>query len=128
LARLRNRAVVHCWALSDMGADQEVGLVEFARHGPDALASLVLVGPGVAVFEDFPAQSRGDGEDLWRVDDEGQMSADGFEVLFALRTPKTYFLAVSWASTEGASLVLLTWSGGQQFIQCAGGYRYAAPL
>lgn len=127
LAALRNRAVVRCWALRDVGEEHEVGLVEFARRGPDALASLVVIGPGGAVFEDFPAKAQKGTEDLWRVDDQGEMSPDGFEVLFALRSQKSYILGVSWGGTEGESLLLLVGQRGERFTQCAGGYRYTAP-
>jgi len=124
---LRNRAVVQCWALSAIGSKHDVGLIEFARQGPDALASLVLIGPEATFFEDFPAHSRGVGEDLWRVDDHGEMSPDGFEILFALRSEKSYILGVSWGSTEGETLLLLVAEGGQRFTQCGSGYRYEAP-
>jgi hypothetical protein len=126
LRALRNRAVVQCWALCEVGGDYGVGLVEFARQDTNALASLVLVGREVAVFADFPAHYRGVGEDLWSLDDEGKMSPEGFEILFALRSSKTYILGVSWASTEGQELLLLE-AQGQSFAACASGYRYTMP-
>jgi len=126
-AELRKRAVIHSWPLIGIGADGEIGLIEFARQGPEALASLVLVGRGVVVFNDFPAHSRGDREDLWRVDDQGEISPDGFEVLFALKSPDTYVLGISWGSSEGEVLLLLVTRGGQRFTECATGYRYTAP-
>jgi hypothetical protein len=127
LGELHGRPVVRCWPLARVGEDEEVVLLEFARRGQDALASLALVGPDLAAFEDYPATYRGEGEDLWRVDDAGQMSPDGFEILFALRTARGHLLGVRWSSTESLSLSLLATRDGPRFEELVQGNHYVAP-
>lgn len=127
LGVLRGRPVVHCWPLARVGVNLQVLLLEFERRGKDALASLLLLGPGIAAFEDYPAEYRGEGEDLWRVDDLGEMSPEGFKILFALRTAHTQVLGVSWASTESLSLSLLVSRDGRHFEELVQGNRYVAP-
>jgi hypothetical protein len=123
----RRRSIVRCWRLAHLPPDSHIVLVEFARRGRDALASLVLASPSAAVFADFPAQYRGEGQDLWRVGDGGVLSPRGFDVLVALRQDGSYALAVSWVGTEGASLMLLVSRDGRTFAREVADNRDWAP-
>jgi len=127
LSDLRGRPVVHCWPLAGFGRDARVVLLEFERRGSNALAGLALVGARVRAFWDLPAEYRGEGESVWRVDDGGVMSPEGFEILFALKSGGAWLLGVSWASTESLSLSLLVSRDGTGFEELVHGDRYVAP-
>ena len=49
---------------------------------------------------------KGPGADLWRVDDGGEIHAEGFDVLFLLTRGTTYWMALNWAGAEGSALSL----------------------
>jgi len=102
-------------------------LAEFARTGKDALASVVLMEGEHVLFGDYPATFRGDGDDLWRVDDGGLLSAEGFQVVLVARRGERYAVGVSWAGTEGRSPVLFASGGGNVFQRVIEDYWYQAP-
>jgi hypothetical protein len=82
LARSRGRAVARCFSVGSLDRDRQIILAEFARLGKDALASVVLMDGNRILFGDYPAEFRRDGDDLWRVDDGGVLSAEGYQVVF----------------------------------------------
>jgi hypothetical protein len=126
-ADLRARPVTHCWPVTRLLPDKEVALLEFDRRGKDALASLVLVDGRRTMFADYPAEFRGEGQDLWRADDGGVLSPDGFRVVCALQRGSWYALGVAWSGPEGQSLSLLISEGRERFTQAIGDYWYQAP-
>jgi len=123
----RGRAVVHCFAVGWLAGKGRLMLAEFARTGKDALASVVLMEGEHVLFGDYPATFRGDGDDLWRVDDGGLLSAEGFQVVLVARRGERYAVGVSWAGTEGRSLVLFASGGGNVFQRVIEDYWYQAP-
>ena len=128
LASSRSRQVVNCWAIARLPADRRLVLVEFARRDKDALASVVLIARGRMIFADYPAVFRGEGEDLWRVDDGGVLSPKDFEVVFLLRRGAFYALGINWHGTEGASLAVFVSDGGNRFTRVIDDYWYLAPV
>jgi hypothetical protein len=128
LTALRNRRVVQCWPLAALERGQHLVLVEFERRGSEALASLVLVDGGRAIFADYPATFRGAGQDLWRVDDAGVLSPDGLTVVFVLQRDESYSLAIGWSGAEGRLLSLWISQGGDRFLQVIRDYWYRAPI
>ena len=127
-AALRNRPVVHCWPNARLGTTAHVALVEFERRGKDALAALVLVDGARTVFLDFPAEFKGAGEDLWRVDDGGVFSPDGITIVCALQRRGGYVLGTSWAGAEGLLLQIWTSEGSDRFVRILSDYWYRAPV
>ena len=127
-ASLRARPVVHCWPLARLQSGQQVALLEFARRGKDALASLAVVDGSRALFADYPAEFRGAGADLWRADDGGVLSPDGFRVVCALQRGSGLALGIAWAGPEGQSLSLWVSEGREPFRQVIRDYWYQAPL
>lgn len=80
IADLRERAVVRSWILARLGSDRLVVLLEFERRGKQALGSLAIVSADAIGFNDYPAEVEKEGDSVYRVDDEGVMSPEGFEV------------------------------------------------
>jgi hypothetical protein len=64
---------------------------------------------------------------LWRVDDGGVLSPEGFEVVFAARRGQRYCLGVSWGGTEGRSLAVFDSGSGHVFNRVIEDYWYRAP-
>lgn len=128
LASSRSRPVVNCWPLARLPADRRLVLVEFARQDKDALASVVLIDRDRMIFADYPAVFRGEGKDLWRVDDVGVLSPKGFEVVFLLQRGTFYALGVNWHGTEGASLAVFVSDGDNRFTRVIEDYWYRAPV
>jgi hypothetical protein len=128
LASSRSRPVVHCWVIGRMPKDGQIVLAEFARRGKDALASLVLIEADRSIFADFPAEYDGDHQSVWRVDDEGVLYPDRFEVVFALERGAFRTLAISWGGVEGASLSLFVSDRGNRFVPVIADYWYRAPV
>lgn len=126
-AALRDRSVVHCWPLAHVGREGQVALLEFERRGKDALASLVLVDGARTVFADVPAEYRGAGQDLWRVDDAGVLSPEGLRVVCALQRGGWYALGTTWAGAEGQVLSLWISDGSDRFTKVINDYWYQAP-
>ena len=111
----KNRPVVGCWPIAESAAGVQVAIIEFSRRLTDALASLVVIDGERRMYIDYPADFKGPGDDLWRVDDGGEIHAEGFKVVFLLKRGTTYVLAVDWAGAEGNALSLHTAEGGGQF-------------
>jgi hypothetical protein len=103
-------------------------LVEFARQDADALASVVLLDGGRAIRADYPAVFKGAGHDLWRADDGGVLSPEGFHVVFLLQRGTSYTLGVNWFGGEGASLAVFASNGDGQFTPVINDYWYQAPF
>jgi hypothetical protein len=127
-ATLRDRPVIHCWPVARMASERQVVLLEFERRGKDALASLVFVDGARTVFADFPAEFRGAGQDLWRVDDGGVLSPEGFKVVCALQRRGWYALGIAWPGAEGQSLSLWISEGSDRFAKVINDYWYQAPM
>jgi hypothetical protein len=128
LDALRSRNVVNCWPVAALPAGKRLVLAEFVRRDKDALASLVLMDGNRAVFADYQAVFRGEGQDLWRADDGGVLSAEGLDAVFLLQRGPAYTLGVNWRGTEGASLAVFVSKAGDRFTQAIADYWYEAPL
>lgn len=127
-AALRARPVIHCWPIARIAPGKQIALVEFGRLGKDALASLVLVDGERTVFADYPAEFRGEGQDLWRADDGGALSPEGFEIVCALQRGEWYALGIAWGGAEGRSLSLWVSQGSERFTEVITDYWYQAPM
>ena len=128
LATSRGRAVKRCTVINPLGKEGQVVIAEFARIEKDALASLVLVNNRRLVFADFPAEYRGEGSDLWRVDDGGELSPSAFHVVVAARLADRYALGICWDGSEGRSLTLFVSGAGNRFQVALQDYWYQLPL
>jgi hypothetical protein len=80
------------------------------------------------IFADYPAEFRGEGEDLWRADDGGVLSPKGFQIVCALQRGSWYALGIAWAGPEGQSLSLWTSDGTERFTEIIRDYWYQAPI
>jgi hypothetical protein len=127
-ATLRDRPVIHCWPIARMAPEKQVALLEFGRRGTDALASLVVVDGTRTMFADYPAEFRGAGQDLWRVDDGGVLAPEGFEIVCALQRGLWYALGIAWPAAEGQSLSLWISEGSERFAKVINDYWYRAPI
>ena len=123
----RDRPVINCWPLARLGTDTQVALLEFERHGKDALAALVLVAGTRSVYLDYPAEYKAKGESLWRVDDDGKFSPDGIKVICALQRGSVYTIGTGWDGAEGKLLQLWTSDGHDRFTKLLNDYWYQAP-
>lgn len=126
LAAARSRAIVSCHRLADLPENQRMVLVEFEPRDGTALASLVLLDADRSIFNDYPAEYRGPGADIWRVDDGGVLSAEWFHIVFALRRGGVYTLGVDWVGSEGSNLAVLV-SSADGFNTVLNDYWYQAP-
>lgn len=127
-ATLRDRPVIHCWPIARMAPGKQVALLEFGRRGKEALASLVFVDGSRTIFADYPAEFRGEGQDLWRADDGGVLSPEGFEIVSALQRGDWYALAIAWRGAEGQSLSLWISERNEWFTEVINDYWYQAPI
>ena len=128
LASSRSRRVVNCWPIARLPADRGLVLAEFARQDNDALASVVLIDGDRTIFADYQTTFRGEGKDLWRVDDGGVLSPEDFQLVFLLQRGNVYVLGVSWAGTEGLSLAAFVANGDNRFAHVLNDYWYRAPV
>ena len=127
-AETRGRAVTNCWPLARMAPGREVVLLEFERRGKEALASVVLVDGPRTIFADFTAEFQGEGQSLWRVDDGGQLSPRGFDIVCVLQRGDWYALGTAWAGAEGKSLSLWISAGRERFTKAIEDYWDQAPI
>ena len=91
-----------------MGTLQQRGwiaAVEWARQDTDALASIIINFDGRAMAIDLPAKFTREGEDLWRVDDEGKFGADGITIPFLIRRGGVFTIPMRWNGAESVSAV-----------------------
>lgn len=123
----KGRPVVGCWPIAGSGGIQ-IAVIEFSRHLTQALASLVVIDGGRRIYVDYPATFKGPGDDLWRVEDGGNIHAEGFEAIFLLKRGKTYVLAIDWSAAEGNALSLHTSESGGQFKEIASDTWYRSPI
>ena len=117
----RERVIAQCDILASFADGSRVTLVEYVAQGKHLLASLTISAPNFLAHYLMPAKS-GTGS-AWRVDDEEEISADDFEVLFGLNGPEGAAVAISWAGAEGTNLGLYEVQG-ETFEIVAAGYRY----
>jgi hypothetical protein len=110
-----------------MAPGKQIALLEFDRRGKDALASLVFVDGTRTIFADYPAEFQGAGQDLWRADDGGVLSPEGFHIVCALQRGDWYALGVAWGGAEGRSLSLWISEGRERFTEVINDYWYQAP-
>jgi len=123
----KNRPVVGCWPIAESGAGVQAAIIEFSRRLTLALASLVVIDGERRMYVDYQADFKGPGDDLWRVDDGGDIHADGFKVIFLLKRGTTYMLAVDWAGAEGSTLSVQTAEGSGQFKEIISDSWYRSP-
>lgn len=128
VARSRNRPVVRCWHIADLPAGRSLVLAHFVLRDTDALASMVLLDRDRSIFADYPAKYEKEGQDLWRADDGGVISPDGFQVVFLLQRGNSYVLGLSWAGTEGQSLTVAVSNDANRFTNVIVDYWYQAPI
>ena len=123
----KGRPVVGCWPIATSGNIQ-VAVIEFSRRLTHALASLVVVDGDRRLYIDYPAEFKGPGDDLWRVDDGGEIHADRFDIVFLLKRGSTYVLAVDWKGAEGDALSVHTAEDSAQFKELVSDSWYRSPL
>lgn len=124
----KSRPVVGCWPIAQSTSGVQVAVIEFSRRLNNALASLVVIDGDRRTYIDYPAEFKGPGADLWRVDDGGEIHADGFTVVFLLKRGTTYLLAIDWAGAEGDALSLQSGEGAGQFKELISDFWYRSPL
>jgi hypothetical protein len=76
---------------------------------------------------DYPAEFRGAGEDLWRVDDGGELSAAAFEIIFMAQRDNRQAVGVTWGGAEGQALTLFISGTGNRLNPVLEGYWYHMP-
>jgi hypothetical protein len=111
-----------------MAPGRQVALLEFERLEKSALASVVLVDGPRTFFADYPAEFLGAGQDLWRVEDNGVLSPDRFEIVCALQRGDRYALGIAWGGVEGKTLSLWVSEGSNRFTEVVSDYWYQAPI
>jgi hypothetical protein len=128
LAASRSRQIVNCWPIAHLPAERQFVLVEFARQGKNALASLVLIDRDRLIFADYAAVFKEEGGDLWRVGDGGVLSAEGLEAVFLLQRGDFYALGINWSAEEGCALSVFVSNGGDRFTKVLADYWYREPI
>jgi hypothetical protein len=124
----KGRPVVGCWPIAESAAGIQIAVIEFSRHLTQALASLVVMDGERRLYVDYPATFKGPGDDLWRVDDGGNIHAEGFDVVFLLKRGKAYAVAIDWAAAEGDALSLHTAGDDGQFKEVISDSWYRSPM
>ena len=124
----KGRPVLGCWPIAESPAGIQIAVIEFSRHLTQALASLVVIDGERRFYVDYPATFKGPGDDLWRVDDGGNIHAEDFTVVFLLKRGTTYVLAIDWAGAEGNALSLHVAEGGGQFKEVVSDSWYRSPI
>ncbi|HYA44046.1 MAG TPA: hypothetical protein VED59_00445, partial [Acidimicrobiales bacterium] len=100
--------------------------VQYVNHDSSALASVAVADHGQILFQDFPGTYRGPDADIWRADDGGELSPEGFEALFLARLSGAEVLGLIWAGSEGENAYLLAADTSATFRTIAHSYRYWA--
>ena len=124
LAVANERSVASCFRLGAARPHVFVVGVQYVVHDSSALASVAVVDHGRILLQDFPARYRGPDEDIWRADDGGAFTADGFDVLFLARLSGVEVLGLLWAGSEGENSYLLAADSAASFRTIAHTYRY----
>lgn len=124
LAEQTGRSVQDSWLLGTIGGDSQVYLVLFAPQGEDLLASIAVQTPEGVLRRDYPASRNS--SSAWRVDDNGTMTPDLFEILFAAKADDGLLLGMTWLGAEGETTLLLKQSEGSLEELPILFYRYTA--
>ena len=124
----KGRPVLGCWPIAESAGGIQIAVIEFSRHLTQALASLVVIDGERRIYVDYPATFKGPGDDLWRVDDGGNIHAEGFDAVFLLKRGETYVLAIDWSAAEGNALSLHTAESGGQFKEIVRDSWYRSPI
>lgn len=124
----KGRPVVGCWPIARASNHLQIAVIEFSRRLTHALASIVLIDGDRRMYIDYPAEFKGPGDDLWRVDDGGEIHAERFEILFLLKRGSTYVLGVDWKGAEGDALSVHAAEDSAQFKEVVSDSWYRSPL
>ena len=124
----KGRPVVGCWPIARGSNNLQVAVIEFSRRLTHALASIVVIDGDRRIYIDYPAEFKGPGDDLWRVDDGGEIHAESFEILFLVKRGATYVLGVDWKGAEGDALSIHTAEDSAQFKEVVSDSWYRSPL
>ena len=124
----KGRPVVGCWPIARGSGNVQIAVIEFSRRLTHALASIVVADGDRRIYIDYPAEFKGPGDDLWRVDDGGEIHADRFDVVFLLKRGSTYVLAVDWKGAEGDALSLYAAEDSALFKEVVNDSWYRSPL
>ncbi|MHC9538113.1 MAG: hypothetical protein AB9903_01190 [Vulcanimicrobiota bacterium] len=122
----RDRKISATWGLVRFDSGEKIYLVLFERQGDDALASLAVLTPQKAVYNDYPAKYSRDSLSVWRVSDNGEMNPDAFVIPYGFRTKSGIEFIVSWYSEEYEDISLMHENGDRlEYLQKGG--RYIMP-
>ena len=127
IAALRDRQVRACWKIAIVPPHGIVTAVEYVRVARNALASLIVQTGGRDISIDFPAEFRGDDQELWRAGDGGEFSPYGFRFPAIIRRGTTYFVALDWDGEEGSALSFFEARPNTPTRQLLSDYWYRAP-
>ena len=128
LGTLRPRKVAACWTAGTVTPVGTISILEYARAGSDALASVMVEIGGRALSIDLPAKYVKDGDDLWRVDDGGKLQAEGIAIPFLIRRGNVVLIPMLWAGSESLSVSLfVSEEKGIQTRQVLADSWYRAP-
>lgn len=126
IEKARNMGIEKSWELASIGEDKRIALIKFKPKPNLLLASVVLILDDKFVFEDYIGDTD-DETSVWRVDDEGEIYPEAFNIPCAFQTGQTIELVRSWAAVEGENIAFVKEVGSTfEIVQEA--YRYWAPL
>ncbi|MCI1695777.1 hypothetical protein [Aneurinibacillus aneurinilyticus] len=125
VTEFKKRKVIKQGLIGEISPGVQIGLVEFERKGKNVLASIVMTTPNGLVFKDFPATY--DEVSTWRVDDQGEIDPQMFNILFVTKSKTGYTLGLEWIGFEGNSLSVLQ-QNGNTFYSINQSGRYMAPF
>lgn len=122
----KRRNIVKAEEVASIGEDGKLFLAEFEKQGNDRLASLIWQVGEELLFYDISAVD--DANFSWRVDDQGEIRASDFNVMYGATGQNGRILAVSWLGAEGENSFILAQEGSSLIDTEIRGGRYMAPL
>jgi len=115
--------LAECASVASIGTDAQLVAALYAPRGDNLLAALVVLTKTGIFIKPLTAE-----EGSWRVDDEGDLHAEGIGPIFALATAEgSIEIALDWPGEEGHDLSLHKTSPQGVLEEVLTGYLYTAP-
>jgi hypothetical protein len=120
---IEQRPLTECTSVASIGMDAQLVAAVYQPHGDNLLAALVVLTKTGTFIKPLPAP-----EGNWRVDDDGDLQAEGIGPIFALATADGAIeTALGWPAAEGLDLWLYKTSPKGVLEEVLTGYLYTAP-
>jgi hypothetical protein len=109
----KNRRLMNMWRIARFGDEGHIFVAMFRPNGKDYLGAIIIKQGSRYMLSEYESIFTMDGQSIWRVNDNGTLSARSFQVQQIRKSPKgTWVFDMDWAGEEITNQFQLIDDGG----------------